>query len=418
MSIDCFEDVFDYLSVRDLITLSKTCTQLHQVAGYILRQNHPRASHFNINSFNTIQNEDISSVEFSNKVYFNSEHDFQHFLNIQPKLRYIKIIHFDFEFTLTFAKTERMKETLRNIEMLRIDHGFTNVDIHERLLFHCPNLKWLRIINSKIDTDWMKHKYPKLQQFEWGSFKAKGLITFLKLNPNIRILGIFEIFLYENQQLFLNSEVSLDVLKIEIQASLTEWKRSYDCISFIVLLNKLRKRGLFKRLLLTFHYIPSPGQLNILALLNTPLLLRFHLLDMETNHSHGYKLSALENLEELIIYDDGQIIDMEACANNLMKLQRIEFDQACLDRIAPLFDRAVNLRVVFIKNLKAGNYFNQTNGIINLPVLNKKRGKLVGARKIILYVEESAYLATKWAYKKTDFGLVRMMRLFSYSHNM
>lgn len=45
------------------------------------------------------------------------------------------------------------------------------------------------------------------------------------------------------------------------------------------------------------------------------------------------------------------------------------------------------------------------------------RGKLFGAKKIMLYVKEDIYLATKWAYKMTDFGLIEIMRTSSHPYD-
>lgn len=52
--------------------------------------------------------------------------------------------------------------------------------------------------------------------------------------------------------------------------------------------------------------------------------------------------------------------------------------------------------------------------VIDLHALNKEREKLPDAQKITPYIEEDNYLATKWAFGETDFGLIRMKKHTSY----
>lgn len=40
LNIDCFEEVFDYLPIKDLVSVGKTCKWLQQVAAYCYHQNY------------------------------------------------------------------------------------------------------------------------------------------------------------------------------------------------------------------------------------------------------------------------------------------------------------------------------------------------------------------------------------------
>lgn len=144
---------------------------------------------------------------------------------------------------------------------------------------------------------------------------------------------------------------------------------------------------------MNFFDTPMQEALTLLSLLNAPLTLR---LFFSENFTKRFMLSDLDYLEELHFGD------------SLTNLKRIGFCQASLDEILPFISEATNLKTIFIKAHKSGNYCNETNKIINLPALNKMREKLNNATKIMMYVKEATYLATKWAYKTTDFGLIEI----------
>lgn len=48
--------------------------------------------------------------------------------------------------------------------------------------------------------------------------------------------------------------------------------------------------------------------------------------------------------------------------------------------------------------------------ILNLAALNRKRAKLVNAKKITLFVEEHVYLATKRTNRQTDLDFIKLKR--------
>lgn len=53
------------------------------------------------------------------------------------------------------------------------------------------------------------------------------------------------------------------------------------------------------------------------------------------------------------------------------------------------------------------------NRIIDLAVLNEARTILAIDLKVTIYVPERVYLATKWAMKETDFGMIKLRRIES-----
>lgn len=47
LDIDCFEEVFDYLNLKDLLSVGKTCKRLQKVAIHIRKQNYPSIAYKN-----------------------------------------------------------------------------------------------------------------------------------------------------------------------------------------------------------------------------------------------------------------------------------------------------------------------------------------------------------------------------------
>lgn len=97
-----------------------------------------------------------------------------------------------------------------------------------------------------------------------------------------------------------------------------------------------------------------------------------------------------------------------------MKLKRIEFNCASSNDILPFICHATKVNKIQVTFLTNGSHFDECNEILDLVALNKERDKLVGACKVMIYVMENVYLATKWAIKQTDFRMIEMKRISSY----
>ena len=125
--------------------------------------------------------------------------------------------------------------------------------------------------------------------------------------------------------------------------------------------------------------------------------------------------SALHNLEELHMHHKDFIVDIDNLPNALINLKSVYFNTASFDSIMLFIKRSVEMHTIRVRNLKVGIHFNKETGIIDLPALNRERALLIPeqvevVQKVTLYVIEQIYLATKWAFGETDFGLVRLKR--------
>lgn len=46
LDIDCFDEIFEYLSIKDLHSFGQTCRAMHKVAGEYFKRNHSAAEKF------------------------------------------------------------------------------------------------------------------------------------------------------------------------------------------------------------------------------------------------------------------------------------------------------------------------------------------------------------------------------------
>lgn len=115
-------------------------------------------------------------------------------------------------------------------------------------------------------------------------------------------------------------------------------------------------------------------------------------------------LVQLTNLREIIVrYGslDMNEKDLEILANSLTSLNRfwiIGFNHHMnIDVIRPFIRRSLNLnKIIFV---------DRGSKVLNLAMLNEERAKLVGARKITLYVRNDVSLHTKWMTRNGDMNL-------------
>lgn len=48
LNIDCFDEIFDYLSMEDLYSLGETCTRMQQIAGQYFKSHYSNATTFSM----------------------------------------------------------------------------------------------------------------------------------------------------------------------------------------------------------------------------------------------------------------------------------------------------------------------------------------------------------------------------------
>lgn len=410
LDIDCFEEAFDYLSLRELVAVGKTCKRMQRIAGYCFTLYYSAAEvkwesdsiHVRCSdkwNFGTIFSQHI------NKLCFGYSDDFHNFLSKKPKCSRIKQIEF-VNTEISRIHLEQIKEILAKVEFLRINACEIEGDFHHTVLALCPNMKRLSVgsYSGMIgnNNDWMLKKYPTLEYFELQPLDdhlMNELKIFLELNQNIRKLRISADCLWQNRTSMLNAKVALDeleIVEIDIESD-----------AFLHLLNELHERKFYNRLSLNWWYFDQEAANKL------PLLEALVTLNAFNSEHIQMELSTLRNVEELYFYkcNETNLVDL---ANKLTKLKRIVFTIATFEDILLLMSQIRNLQRIKIEKIENGTNYSSTDKILNLSVLNSAREKLADAQKVNIYVNEEIFLATKWVIKQKDFRLVGIKRAESF----
>lgn len=432
LNIDCFEELFDYLPLEDLISVGHTCKRLCQVTGYILQQNHSGINAYIEDDRLKLGQCDQAEylVQFINHISINSAKNFKYFLKIQSKFRQLRQIELS-NVKIKMFQVKRMKRILNKLEYLRWYWCKINGNFHKTILASCPSLRHLCIdiehydYNSVIGiaNDWFQQKYPAMEHFELLllSDTFDELKTFLELNPNIKTFSTSTDFLWENRDWILSSNIQLNDL-ILLEGVL--WRNDFN--EFYNLLNQLHGRGFYKRLQIhycAFKYYHPPLYVNGLI----KLKIAYSLVDF-----NQIGLVNLNQLNELQIEGSDQITNLDTITTDLTNLEYIHFEHAQLDHIYELVSRVAQLKTIAVNNFTNKNHddrqwmhptgYNREvnrpkNIIFNLRKLENERKRLHNARKVTLYVEEEVYLTTKWAMKQTDYEFIRLQRIESYEQD-
>lgn len=413
LDIDCFEEVFDYLTLADLISIGKTCKRLNQIIGHILQQYYS-AVEVQCGPLR-IGNIDQSNccIQVAHKMSLYFDHSLPNFRKIQSNCPRLKRIHFQY-IQLTRPKVEYLKETLRRIEVLQIIKSEISGNIHETVLAFCPKIRRLSITGTADDSnfedtamDLFGQKYPTLEQFEF-ELSSKHLITelrhFLELNPNIRKMAISctKLLRYAFEDSLMNASVQLNELAI-----LVRFVDSNLC----QMMKILHERGFYKRFQLYLHFAEfNQENVDQLAPLNS--LVKLYL--GRSSYMHSVKLANLKSLEEICIFESDRISDLDALAIDLPYLERIHFIHAIFNDIWTFISRSRRVKKIRVDHLREGIHFNATQKVINLRSLNREREKLIRAQKLTIYVKEEIYVATKWAMGDTDLNWIRLKRIESF----
>lgn len=166
LNIDCFEEIFDYLSFEDLVSVGKTCERLQQVAGYCFQQNYLgrafcHASHI----FRYNQCEVVHFAAFICKISIESVY-FRNFFNTRSKLRQLKQI--DIHRLTKTDRTRFMKISMHKLEDLCFGAECDLGDNLKEILTRCTNLKRLDIAGCETDYNWLIQKCSTLEYFKFA----------------------------------------------------------------------------------------------------------------------------------------------------------------------------------------------------------------------------------------------------------
>lgn len=419
LNADCLEEIFDYLNLRDLSSISRTCKRFHSIAGNYFQQNysalefrskrdgiyttHNQTSTKLMGFDNFIQSLLIRGFLYSS--FENGLRRFQYInANCNKSLRRIRFENVE----LNGREIECIREIMSNVETVVIDNCRVKRKFYEKFPEICVNLRELSVIRfqcnrnvlKRTGNEWLLRNWPKIKHLEWtqatNGYRIDEIERFFELNPTVRRFSTNYSCLWMTRHLIFEAGVQLNELIIEFD------RASLPNINFIYsLLNDLHQKGIFKRLFLVIKYFNQrfvDGMSNLLGLEGLTL----------GNLEENADFTTLVNLKSLKITNQGPIVrkNVEMLAIKLKNLEHIYFKQAEVKDFMPFIQHLPKLKRIKIDFMKSKDF----NGILNLRRLNKQRKLLEKPRKLILFVDERVFIATKWAEEKTEFNLIEMRR--------
>ncbi|XP_031635570.1 uncharacterized protein LOC116348651 [Contarinia nasturtii] len=427
LNTDCFDEIFEYLDVKDLYSFGRTCKRMNKVAGEYFKQNYSshriQCQRDGIYMFYRGKSGVQKFIEISRFNKFMTKMGIKiDNLDGNDSLKYIKSHINEFESTKYIQLSwlgidnklfEHLRQLLPQLEVVQNDNCYMNGDIYDLIFKYCKNLREIHFQNSSVgirtngELNWLLQEYPKLQYFELtprDSYQIEELRDFFVRNPNVHRFSTSVDFLWDNRDILLNSKAKLDVLELKrISHTWSPLYKRQTPENILELLNRLHEQGFYKRLHIYVDDVDEKIGTSLASFKGLEFLYIRNLVEI-------YILAQLTNLRELMIWGGSR--DMEILANALIKLERLYIFVSNIDEIMPFIRRSPKLNKIKFIPLKEGV-------VLNLTMLNAERAKLIGARKITIYTRDDVFLATKWTTRNGDTNLsfIEMRRLDSIVWN-
>lgn len=414
LNIDCLEEIFEWLSTKELFALRQTCKRMKRIIDFYIRTYYPTIGSFRLynESYEIFQNMDADSIKLINRIVIRLRKD-------KP------------------LDLKKIKNVLNNVEVLRVEPLSLKFDIYKNLLKYCKNIKSLRIYSCDAAGDkWLHKQYPTLEHvyfyyfFKQGSyshtefrfkricccciyihkncshhfrtdysklFKTSTIVKFFCANPQIHTLSICSKMFEAYANALFKADVKFKQLNIFI-ARLEGFNQNHY--------KELYDEGFYERLYLFCYFWNEDIVPNNLMNIG---------LEKLSIENLNFKLPLLLNLKEIqcCVCDDLNFFE-----NVWDVVERLDTGSQYSGKFFDIIFILRNFRKLKHFRLKSS----KTN-IIDLSALNKERETLIGAYKTKIYVGEDSYLATKFALSKIDYSLIELKRdnlydLIPYKNNI
>lgn len=146
LDIDCLEEVFDFLPLKDLVSVRRTCKRLQQVAGYCFQRQY--ASVKKTCTEDGIYMDRVTNVNgfipFIDRISFTTRKPLEMFCINQSKFMRLKEMTFHYGM-ITPNDAEIFKDKLKKIETLQLDGCKISGEFYKTILKFCMSLKRLII---------------------------------------------------------------------------------------------------------------------------------------------------------------------------------------------------------------------------------------------------------------------------------
>lgn len=393
---DGWNGVFDWLSMVDVHSFGRTCKAFQRVAGeYFQWKFESIALCCKDGLVKMPRGRIVDFIPYVQRIRFDYKLN-EPLLSKLSNLKHLELVGI----TLTEPRIKCFEHILNELETISMERCRCDIDggVYENLLKQCKKLKSLKI-GDEFVIACLPHKYPEtLQRLDILSYDKRfgndELKIFFELNRNVRNFAINSKCISANRQSLMESNIKLDDLTVKYVSA---WE-------FNSILSDLHQRGFYHRLHYYVYDRPLEHQLAEMPGLFT----------LQVAYDRVTKLPPLSSLNELI-FDQIYKEDIKQIPNMCINLERLILCRAFASDISPFIRLSRELKEIKVKHL---------TGIKSLDVaaLNSERKKLNGAQKLIIYVSEDVYLATKWSTRRCSRNLIEIQRIESHklqqTHNL
>lgn len=391
LNTDCLNELFEWLSLRDIRSLRQTCKQMKEVADSYIQRTYP----FGFGTFIVQENDPVV------------------LRNFHPSFcQLFKRIQFSRYNPLTDDQIPDLTTILNHIEQIVIASVDMETDFYENFLQICTQIKYLHIegfeeLTTSVGFNWLLRKCPTLEHLvlmdnyecdeDADAPLTPQLKIFLEENPNIRRLSIDAQFIPNNFEWMIESNIHLDQLDIVMASPYRLWAVMY-CAS----IQALYEGGFYKTL-----------NLFVFGRYEQEDLYEFQDLAALEKLQLGFKLKrmiwpTIPQLKDFCIDCDYRF-EVDEFIENFANIERVYLDKASFESVLPLIQRSTTLKEINIFSPYSDTFCD--NGIVNLSALNRERQKCTDASKITVGVRETVYLNTKRTFMRTEFGLIQLKRI-------
>lgn len=406
---DCWEYIFDYLSMQDVIAMGQTCKQIEYVAGCYVHSKFPGLRFDLIERAVGVQypHDFLLRPDFCqyiSKLYIGqrSTLDFHLVDNIFSSL---KTLIFK-SFKLNETRFEFMRTVLKKIENIHIENCILSGKNFKQLANYCPNLKSLRITDCDITFNALEslfsQNFPALEHLQYQTricnFDARicKLKTFFEKHTKFKHFECSVPVLWANRDLLCKTNVRLNLLTIDFYA----WSSRIPFDKLIHFLWLLYEHGFYQLLHLSFdHVLDIDFEHFDNAISALPPIEILHI-----NIDSICDLSRLTSLKELrICHGHKSETDLEFVAKCLMELEQLTFKYATIENILPFIRHSKKLKTIKISYWRSYK-------MLYVVALNEERKNLENASRITIYVEEEIYLREYWKSQNLNLSHVKITR--------
>lgn len=406
IAIQCSDELFDWLSLKELAALNNTCKKLQELTSDYVQRKYP------------MKCMKVGQVHSTKDVlYWSKDKSMQAFtknvrnLVVVPStdcLRYLDAVHSKNIVSLAFYDGQIMEEDavylaslMKNVEIVEVQYGSIGGELYENVLKYCGRMKQLVIKygfdeceNSGAINQWMHKTFPTLEHFHWSATPLpENLEIFFRQNPNIQSFNSGVYTTMNVIEFLLRTATTIKQLHFELILELHE-DESEGMAMLQSNLNTLHERGQFKDLMLEFMFrthLLDKGWTKLAFLTGAYI-------DFPQQPGSTKALSSLVHLKLLVLGIN--TILSPAKANTLSKklrdLEEIYIQIDSLHAIVPFARHSAKLHKIYVYRMGHGRGFN-TKKIKHHSIrsLNECRSNLMDARKLIIHLPDQAYVQIK-----------------------